>query len=96
MGIISKEAAIEFCVQKHVVYLFKEFLKISEEISNDAEIERNKLIDNLPKEYEAYVLLANSLPPEKQNLIRKKILDLGNETKRNLVLELKEIDKTIN
>lgn len=89
---ITKEQALEFAVSKNVTYLFKDFLRILEEISEEHAIQKHKIRGVLPEQYKDYVSLADFLPPEKQALLRKRVLDAGNESRRNLTKEILEIE----
>jgi hypothetical protein len=92
MGLPSKEEALEFCVHRNVTFLFKDFLRIIEEIGEDHDISLDNLKNHLPAQYEEKVDLSNPMTDAKKALIRKRVLDLGNEIKRTLSREIKEIN----
>lgn len=68
--------------------LFKQFLRIIEELKRDHDDSYKKLRDNLPTEYSAILNIADYFNDSKIAYIRKKILDLGNETMRSADSEL--------
>ena len=62
--------------------LFKDFLVLVEDLSVDHEINFKKLYNNLPEEYHAIIDQADYLDEDKVQYLRKKILDIGNNTIR--------------
>ena len=57
-------------------------------MKKDHDFHYQKLYENLPKEYNPIIHTADHFTPEKVNWIRKRILDFGNESIRNLGSEL--------
>jgi hypothetical protein len=49
----------------------------------DHDFHYEKLYENIPKKYHSVINTANHFTPEKVNWIRKRILDVGNESIRN-------------
>jgi hypothetical protein len=69
-------------------HLFKQFLRIVEELKREHDDAYNKLRQNLPAEFSAILNVGNYFDDNKMSYIRKKILDLGNETMRSSDSEL--------
>jgi len=74
--------------EKEISGLFKMMLLMVEDMKKDHDFHYQKLYENLPEEYHAVIDTANHFTPEKVNWIRKRILDFGNESIRNLGSEL--------
>ena len=64
--------------------LFKMMLMMVEDMKQDHDFHYEKLYENIPNEYHAVINTANHFTPQKVNWIRKRILDVGNESIRNL------------
>ena len=64
--------------------LFKMMLMLVEDMKKDHDFHYEKLYKEIPKEHHAIIRTANHFTPEKVNWIRKRILDYGNESIRNL------------
>ena len=71
-----------------VVRLYKMMLMMVEDMKKDHDFHYQKLYDNIPKKYHPIIDTADHFTPEKVNWIRKRILDFGNESIRNLGSEL--------
>ena len=63
--------------------LFKLMLMMVEDMKVDHDFHYEKLYENIPKKYHSIINAANHFTPEKVNWIRKRILDVGNESIRN-------------
>tara|TARA_B100000287_G_scaffold344406_1_gene331594 strand:+ start:40 stop:327 length:288 start_codon:yes stop_codon:yes gene_type:complete len=74
--------------EREISALFKTMLLLVEDMKKDHDFHYQKLYENLPKEYHPIIDTANHFTPEKVNWIRKRILDFGNESIRNLGSEL--------
>lgn len=68
--------------------LFKEMLKIIEDMKADHDFHYEKLYKNIPKEYHLIIDTANHFDEKKFAWIRKKILDCGNESLRDFASEM--------
>jgi len=68
--------------------LFKMMLIMVEDMKKDHDFHYQKLYDNIPEEYHLIINTADHFTEEKAAWIRKRILDLGNESIRNLDSEL--------
>ena len=64
--------------------LFKMMLMMVEDMKQDHDFHYEKLYENIPIEYHGIINTANHFTPDKVNWIRKRILDVGNESIRNL------------
>ena len=64
--------------------LFKMMLMMVEDMKKDHDFHYEKLYENIPDEYHGVINTANHFTPQKVNWIRKRILDVGNESIRNL------------
>jgi len=64
--------------------LFKMMLMMVEDMKRDHDFHYDKLYENIPDEYHGIINTANHFTPQKVNWIRKRILDVGNESIRNL------------
>ena len=68
--------------------LFKLMLIMVEDMKKDHDFHYQKLYENIPEEYHSIIRTADHFTPQKVNWIRKRILDFGNESIRNLGSEL--------
>ena len=68
--------------------LFKLMLMMVEDMKKDHDFHYQKLYENIPEEYHGIIRTADHFTPEKANWIRKRILDVGNESIRNFDSEL--------
>jgi hypothetical protein len=64
--------------------LFKMMLIMVEDMKKDHDFHYEKLYENIPKKYHPIIDTADHFTPDKVNWIRKRILDCGNESIRNL------------
>ena len=76
---------------KAIKLVFKSFLVMIEDLHIEHQIQFGKLKDKLPKEYLDIVDQADYLDEEKKQYLRKKILDIGNESIRGVNEELSKI-----
>ena len=74
--------------QREISALFKTMLLLVEDMKKDHDFHYQMLYDNIPKEFHPIINTADHFTPEKVNWIRKRILDFGNESIRNLGSEL--------
>lgn len=75
---------------RNTVSLFKGFLVLLEDLQKEHSIHFSKLEKNLPKEYSSLIEQANYFDEDKMQHLRKKILDIGNETLRAIDSEMEE------
>ena len=64
--------------------LFKMMLIMVEDMKKDHDFHYEKLYKNIAKKYHPVIDTADHFTPDKANWIRKRILDCGNESIRNL------------
>ena len=74
--------------QREISALFKTMLLLVEDMKKDHDFHYQKLYDNIPEKYHRIIDTADHFTPDKVNWIRKRILDFGNESIRNLGSEL--------
>ena len=74
--------------EKEISGLFKMMLMMVEDMKKDHDFHYDKLYENIPKEYHPVITTANHFTPQKVTWIRKRILDFGNESIRNMGSEL--------
>ena len=77
---------------KAIKLVFKSFLVMVEDLHIEHQIQFGKLKDKLPKEYLDIIDQADYLDEEKKQYLRKKILDIGNESIRGVNEELSKIN----
>ena len=70
--------------EKQISGLFKMMLMMVEDMKKDHDFHYAKLYENIPEEYHRIIHTADHFTPDKVNWIRKRILDMGNESIRNL------------
>jgi hypothetical protein len=68
--------------EKHIKNLFKSFLFILEDLNDDHSINFAKLKKALPDEYHDLIDQANYFDKDKMQFLRKRVLDLGNDSLR--------------
>ena len=73
---------------REVSSLFKMMLIMLEDMKKDHDFHYQKLYENIPEEYLSIINTADHFTVEKVNWIRKRILDQGNESIRNLYSEI--------
>ena len=74
--------------EKDISTLFKTMLKMLEDMKMDHDFHFSKLYDNIPSEHHPVINASDHFTADKVNWIRKRILDAGNESIRNLYNEV--------
>ena len=74
--------------EKEIGGLFKMMLLMVEDMKRDHDFHYDKLYENIPEEYHKIINTANHFTQPKINWIRKRILDVGNESIRSLGSEM--------
>lgn len=87
----KEREVLEFQVHRSVTNLYKVFLQMVEELSLEHDDQFKKLKNALPEE-EKLLTQAQYLDEGRLNFIRKKILDCGNDTRRELLLYMNNFD----
>jgi hypothetical protein len=77
--------------KRSITDLFKDMLKIVEDMKNDHTYHYDKLYENIPAEYHPVIKTADHFTAEKSAWIRKKILDMGNESLRDFSSEMENV-----
>ena len=73
---------------KEISGLFKTMLMLVEDMKKDHDFHYEKLYEGIPKKYHAIIKAADHFTPDKLSWIRKRILDYGNESVRNMEKEI--------
>ena len=73
----------KYC-QRNTVSLFKGFLVILEDLHQEHQIQFDKLRDNLPEGCRPIIEQADYFDADKLQYLRKRTLDIGNESIRNI------------
>jgi hypothetical protein len=81
--------------EKHIKNLFKSFLYILEDLNDDHNINFAKLKHALP-EHSSIIDQANYFDKEKLQFLRKRVLDLGNDSLRNQTEDLEKFTVIFN
>ena len=79
---------------KEIKSLFKTMLILVEDMKKDHVFHYQKLYEEIPKEYHSVIRAADHFTPEKLAWIRKRILDHGNESVRNMQKEIENFKVT--
>ncbi len=74
--------------KQSITRLFKETLRLVEDMKQDHDYHYKKLYDNIPEEYHAIINTANHFDDDKSTWIRKRVLDVGNECLRDFATEM--------
>ena len=85
---MNAKKKLESSSSDQISCLFKMMLMMVEDMKKDHDFHYQKLYENIPDEYHGIINTADHFTPEKVNWIRKRILDVGNESIRNLASEL--------
>ncbi|NDG53223.1 MAG: hypothetical protein EBY39_09410 [Flavobacteriia bacterium] len=85
---MEAEDIFKKCYHRNTVSLFKGFLIILEDLYKEHQINFDKLKNNLPEGCIPVVDQADYFSEDKLKHLRKKTLDIGNETIRNIESEL--------
>ena len=79
---------------KEIKSLFKTMLLLLEDMRQDHVFHYQKLYDEIPEEYHSVIRAADHFTPDKLAWIRKRILDHGNESVRNMQKEIENFKVT--
>ena len=85
------EELLYFQVKRNVTNLYKGFLVILEDVQQQHSVHFNKLKRALP-EHQSVINQADYLDEANLDYMRKKVLDLGNDCRRQLETELDKFD----
>ena len=79
---MTPDELVNSVYSKNTKILFKSFLVLIEDLHKDHAINFEKLKKALPKEHHSLIDQADYFDHQKLQYLRKKILDMGNETIR--------------
>ena len=79
---MNPDESVNSFYSKNTKILFKAFLIMIEDLNNDHLRNFEKLRNSIPKEHQPLIDQADYFDQRKLQYLRKKILDLGNETIR--------------
>jgi len=68
---------------KSISFLFKQYLMLIEDLKFEHDQYLKKIKDKIPSEYHNVIDDADTFDEEKMSRIRKRVLDIGNETIRS-------------
>jgi len=85
---MNAEDIFKKCCHRNTVSLFKGFLVMLEDLHKEHEINFKKLRNNLPEGCVPIVDQADYFDEDKLQHLRKRTLDIGNETIRNILGDL--------
>ena len=83
LKMIDPEDIVSDVYKRNTKVLFKSFLILIEDLHRDHVINFKKLSDALPKEYQSLINQADYFDQYKLQYLRKKILDMGNDSIRD-------------
>lgn len=75
----------------HIRFLFKSYLDMLDEMKKIHEINFEKLYEHLPEEHHGIVDMADYFDDKHHELIRKRVLDVGNSVLRDYYSELENL-----
>jgi hypothetical protein len=85
---------LEFQVNRNIINLYKTFLIVLEDMHDQHAIEFKKLKNALP-ENEELINQADYWTEDRMEFLRKKVLDQGNDAKREIIGQLEKFNLTI-
>ena len=85
---MNAKKKLESSSNDQISSLFKLMLMMVEDMKKAHDFHYQQLYENIPDQYHGVINTADHFTPEKVNWIRKRILDVGNESIRNLAAEL--------
>lgn len=86
---------LRFQLTRSITNLFKGYLILLEDLGDSHDEAMAKLKKALPAEYHPFVDLADDLTPERGAILRKKVLDAGNDVLREVTKLLEQFDVEI-
>lgn len=92
---VKLKELLEFQVNRNIINLYKSFLIILEDIQDEHRNNFEKLKDAMP-ENSQLINQADYWDDSKMEYVRKKVLDQGNNTQREILGHLEKFDLTIN
>lgn len=86
---------LEFQINRNIINLYKHFLIIIEDVQDQHKNNFEKLKTALP-ENEQLISQADYFDDSRMEFIRKQILDLGNDARREIINQLEQFNLTTN
>ncbi len=83
---------LEFHLKKDITKLYKDFLTLVENLKDAHNLMVSRLKSNLPKEASVIVECTDFMSEECMKMLRKRILDTGNETIRSVCREVENFN----
>lgn len=83
---------LRFQMDKDITYLYKRFLTELEDMRNQHAFMLEKLEKELPQEYHSLIRAVNYYDDTEFGYRRKKVLDAGNDAKRNVIDQLTKFE----
>jgi hypothetical protein len=87
----NERELLEFQVVRSITSLYKHFLGLIQELQRDHDVQFDKLKKSIPEE-EKILTQAEYLDEAQLNFLRKKILDSGNDARRELISYMENFD----
>ena len=84
---------LEFQVNRNIIHLYKTFLIMIEDLEDEHRRSFRKLKDAIPQS-SSLIDQADYLDDEKMEYMRKKILDQGNQSLREIIAQLEKFNLT--
>lgn len=81
---VDPNEVLRFQLHRTITNLFKGYLIMLEDLGDSHDEAISKLKAALPEQYRGFVDLADYLTEERGTLLRKKVLDAGNDTLREI------------
>ena len=81
---------LEECASEEIKCLFKSFLGILQDMKSDHDVLFKKLKKNFP-ELEKTLEVSNNFDDDKMQALRKRVLDIGNDTVRKNRIQMQTI-----
>ena len=86
----SAKELLRFQTYKEITYLYKRYLTIVEDLREEYKGMIQKLEENVSEENQALIRVANFLDENRFALIRKRVLDSGNEAIRAMEQQIEK------
>jgi len=87
---------LQFQIDKDITYLYKRFLEELEALKTAQAVTLEKLEKELPTQYHSLLRTSHFFDEREYAFRRKRVLDAGNETKRNIAQQLSQISVVLN
>lgn len=95
VDLVDSNEVLRYQLHRTITNLFKGYLILLEDLGDSHDEALAKLKAALPEQYRPFVDLADDLTPERGALLRKKVLDAGNDTLREVTKLLEQFEVNI-